>query len=80
MIELEELDSITEKDLEKTGEQVFKTIAVPQASHLDQNKFHVTYYWDPIKKVVDLSQAEISFPKDMITYPSCMNYIQVFNS
>ena len=77
MIELEELDSITGKDLEKTGEQVFKTAAIPQISKLDQSRFKVTYFWDPVKKVVDLKQAYISFPKDMIKYPSCLDYIQV---
>jgi len=80
MIELEELDSITGKDLEKTGEQVFKTAAIPQISNLDQNRFKVTYFWDPVKKVVDLSQAYISFPKDMIKYPSCLDYIQATGS
>eukprot|EP00092_Neocalanus_flemingeri_P006157 GFUD01006628.1.p1 GENE.GFUD01006628.1~~GFUD01006628.1.p1 ORF type:complete len:588 (-),score=139.67 GFUD01006628.1:240-2003(-) len=80
LVELEELDSITGKDLEKTGEQLFKTAAIPKISNLDQNRFRVTYFWDPVKKVVDLKQAFISFPKDMVTYPSCLDYIQVTGS
>lgn len=80
LVELEELDSITGKDLEKTGEQLFKSAAIPKISNLDQNRFRVTYFWDPAKKVIDLKQAFISFPKDMITYPSCLDYVQVTGS
>ena len=71
------MDSITGKDLEKTGEQLFKSAAIPKITNLDQNRFKVSYYWDPVKKIVDLKQAFISFPKDMIQYPSCLDYIQV---
>ena len=56
---------------------MFKSAAIPKISNLDQNKFRVTYYWDPVKKVVDLKQAFISFPKNMVTYPSCLDYVQV---
>lgn len=80
LVELEELDSITGKDLEKTGEQLFKSAAIPKISNLDQSRFKVTYFWDPVKKVVDLKQAFVSFPKDMITFPSCLDYVQVTGS
>eukprot|EP00091_Calanus_sinicus_P013800 TRINITY_DN3066_c0_g1_i10.p1 TRINITY_DN3066_c0_g1~~TRINITY_DN3066_c0_g1_i10.p1 ORF type:complete len:586 (-),score=167.47 TRINITY_DN3066_c0_g1_i10:160-1917(-) len=80
LIELEELDSITGKDLEKTGEQLFKSAAIPKISNLDQSRFQVTYFWDPVKKVVDLKQASVSFPKDMITFPSCLDYVQITGS
>jgi len=80
LVELEELDSITGKDLEKTGEQLFKSAAVPKISNLDQSRFQVTYFWDPVKKIVDLKQAFISFPKDMIEFPSCLDYVQVTGS
>merc|ERR1712013_491063 len=80
LVELEELDSITGKDLEKTGEQLFKSAAIPKITNLDQNRFKVSYYWDSVKKIVDLKQAFISFPKDMIQYPSCLDYIQVTGS
>ena len=75
---MEEVDSITGKDLEKTGEQLFKSAAIPKISNLDQSRFQVTYFWDPVKKIVDLKQAFISFPKDMIEFPSCLDYVQVY--
>jgi len=80
LVELEELDSITGKDLEKTGEQLFKSAAIPKITNLDQKRFKVSYFWDPVKKIVDLKQAFISFPKDMIQFPSCLDYIQVTGS
>merc|ERR1712212_609629 len=40
----------------------------------------VSYFWDPVKKIVDLKQAFVSFPKDMIQFPSCLDYIQVTGS
>jgi len=80
LVELEELDSITGKDLEKTGEQLFKSAAIPKITNLDQKRFKVSYFWDPVKKIVELKQAFISFPKDMIQFPSCLDYVQVTGS
>jgi len=80
MVELEELDSITGKDLEKTGEQLFNSATSPKITTLDKKRFTITYFWDPVRNVLDLKQASISFPRDMITYASCLDYVQVTGS
>jgi len=74
-VELEETEMRSTNKL--TGETVFKTAAVAKALNLDRTKFSVGYHWDPVKQVSDLRMASITFPKSMITYPSCLDYIQV---
>ena len=74
-VELEETEMRSTNKL--TGETVFKTAAVAKALNLDRTKFSVGYHWDPVKQVSDLRMASITFPKSLITYPSCLDYIQV---
>jgi len=81
-VELEEDDSITGKDLEITAEQTFRTTATTSvltyAKNLDlKNRPQATYWWDPVKKVVDLSKVSITFPNNFLKYPSCLDHIQV---
>lgn len=65
---------------EKSGDELFRTAGAPQTISPDASKFHVTYHWDPVKKVVDLRQATISIPRDLLPGASCLDYIQVTGS
>jgi len=81
-VEAEEDDSITGKDVEITAEQTFRTTDVPQRIEYTKNldaksRPQATYWWDPVKKVVDLSKVSITFPTAFIKYPSCLSLIQV---
>ena len=79
MVELEEVDSVTGVNKEKTGEQVFKTVAKPTvASSLDKSNFKVSYHWNKIKQHIDLTKADIVLDTSLITYPSCLDSIQVW--
>merc|ERR1712131_384187 len=44
---------------------------------LTPSSFHVTYHWDPVKKIVDLKMATISIARDKIPSVSCLDYIQI---
>ena len=78
MVELEEVDSVTGVNKEKTGEQVFKTVAKPTvSSSLDKSNFKVSYHWNKIKQHIDLTKADIILDTSLITYPSCLDSIQV---
>ena len=78
MVELEEVDSVTGVNKEKTGEQVFKTVAKPTvSSSLDKSNFKVSYHWNKIKQHIDLTKADIVLDTSLITYPSCLDSIQV---
>jgi len=81
MVELEEVDSVTGVNKEKTGEQVFKTVAKPTvSSSLDKSNFKVSYHWNKIKQHIDLTKADIVLDTSLITYPSCLDSIQVSGS
>jgi len=60
-----------------TSETVFKSQAIAKVLNLDSSKFHVGYHWDSVKQVSDLRMASISFPKNLIQNPNCLDYIQV---
>ena len=78
MVELEEVDSVTGLNKEKTGEQVFKTVAKPTVpSSLDKSSFKVSYHWSKQKQHIDLTKADIVLDTTLITYPSCLDNIQV---
>jgi len=77
-VELEETEMRSTNKL--TSETVFKTAAIAKVINLDKTKFTVGYHWDPVKQVSDLRMASISFPKSLIQYPSCLDYIQVTGS
>jgi len=81
MVELEEVDSVTGLNKEKTGEQVFKTVAKPTVpSSLDKSSFKVSYHWSKQKQHIDLTKADIVLDTTLITYPSCLDNIQVSGS
>merc|ERR1719483_324886 len=82
LVELEENDSVTGKNLQKTAEQTYRTSAKPTIStylsKLDpKSRPHATYWWDPIKQVVDLTKVSITFPTSTINFHSSLDYIQV---
>ena len=74
-IELEETEMRSINKL--TSETLFKSAAIAKVINLDKTKFSVGYHWDPVKQVSDLRMASISFPKSLVQYPSCLDYIQV---
>ena len=74
-IELEEAEMRSTNKL--TSETLFKSAAIAKVINLDKTKFSVGYHWDPVKQVSDLRMASISFPKSLVQYPSCLDYIQV---
>jgi len=61
----------------RSGDQLFKTAGASANVRIDASRFHVTYHWDPVKKVVDLKMATISFPRDLLPSASCLDYIQI---
>ena len=62
---------------ENTAEQVFKTSAVAKVPSMDKSQFKVSYHWDAKLGHVDLQKADIEFDSSLITYPSCLDNIQV---
>jgi len=78
-VETNEKNSLGMKSV-KSGEQVFKSAGTSTSMRIDSSRFHVTYHWDPVKKVVDLRMATISFPRDLLPGASCLDYIQVTGS
>ena len=77
MVQLQESDSVTGLNNEKTGEQVFKTVASTRVPSLDKSQLRVSYHWDPVLDHVDLTRADIVLDTQLITYPSCLEHIQV---
>ena len=77
MVQLQESDSVTGLNNEKTGEQVFKTAATTKVPSLDKSQFRISYHWDPVLDHVDLTKADIVLDTKLITYPSCLEHIQV---
>ena len=63
---------------EKTGEQIFKTAATAKVPSLDKSQFRVSYHWDPILDYVDLTRADIVLDTKLITFPNCLEHIQVW--
>ena len=80
MVQLQESDSVTGLNDEKTGEQVFKTAAAAKVPSLDKSQFRVSYHWDPVLGHVDLTRADIVLDTKLITYPSCLEHILVSGS
>ena len=78
MVQLQESDSVTGLNNEKTGEQVFKTVASTRVPSLDNSQLRVSYHWDPVLDHVDLTKADIVLDTQLITYPSCLEHIQVW--
>eukprot|EP00090_Calanus_glacialis_P020617 TRINITY_DN3180_c0_g1_i1.p1 TRINITY_DN3180_c0_g1~~TRINITY_DN3180_c0_g1_i1.p1 ORF type:complete len:593 (+),score=149.12 TRINITY_DN3180_c0_g1_i1:61-1839(+) len=74
-VELEETEMRSINKL--TSETLFKSAAIAKVINLDKTKFSVGYHWDPVKQVSDLRMASISFPKSLVQYPSCLDYVQV---
>jgi len=64
----------------QSAEQVFKTAGTASSIRLQPNNFHVTYFWDPVKKVTDLKRATISILRDQVPGVNCLDYIQVTGS
>jgi len=62
-----------------SGDQLFKTSSSGGSGNvkLTPSSFHVTYHWDPVKKIVDLKMATISIARDKIPSVSCLDYIQI---
>ena len=77
MVQLQESDSVTGLNNEKTGEQIFKTAATAKVPSLDKSQFRVLYHWDPVLNYVDLTKADIVLDTKLITFPSCLEHIQV---
>ena len=79
MVQLQESDSVTGLNNEKTGEQIFKTAATAKVPSLDKSQFRVLYHWDPVLNYVDLTKADIVLDTKLITFPSCLEHIQVWS-
>merc|ERR1719495_1410874 len=77
MVALEEVDSVTGLNYETTAEQVYKTSATVKVPAMDKTQFKVSYHWDAARGHVDLQKADIEFESSLITYPSCLDEIQV---
>ena len=80
LVELEEVDSMTGLNQERTGEQVFKTAATSSSSSglTDSSQYKLSYHWDGTK--VDLQRVDIVLSKSLLTNPNCLDYIQVTGS
>ena len=74
------MDSITSLNQEQTGEQVFKSPAIAKVPRLDKSSFHVSYHWDNTLQHVDLQKADIVIPGSVITFPQCLDAIEVRGS
>ena len=69
LVELEEVDSVTGLNLERTGEQVFRTAATSSAGTAgltDTTKYELSYHWDGAK--VDLQKVDIVFRLGVISF------------
>jgi len=78
LVELEELDKVSGKDLEKTSEANFRSTATSSiAKPLTSDMAHTSYLWDPVRKVLDLTKAVVSLRASAVTYPNCLDYLQV---
>ena len=80
MVQLQESDSVTGLNNEKTGEQIFKTAATAKVPSLDKSQFRVLYHWDHVLNYVDLTKADIVLDTKLITFPSCLDHIQVWSA
>ena len=80
LVELEEVDSMTGLNQERTGEQVFKTASTSSSTSglADPSQYEISYHWDGRK--VDLGRVDIKFLKVLLTNPNCLDYIQVTGS
>jgi len=78
LVELEELDKVSGKDLEKTAEANFRSTATSSiAKPLTSDMAHTSYLWDPVRKVLDLTKAVVSLRASAVTYPNCLDYLQI---
>jgi len=75
-VETNEKNTLGTKTL-RSGEQLFKTAGAAANVRIDASRFKASYHWDPVKKVVDLRMATISFPRDLLPSASCLDYIQI---
>jgi len=78
LVELEELDKVSGKDLEKTSEAKFRSTAkasIPKP--LTSDMVHTSYFWDPVRKVLDLAKAVVSLKASAVTFPNCLDYLQI---
>merc|ERR1711973_716173 len=75
-VETNEKNTLGTKTL-RSGDQMFKTAGATSNIRIDASRFKASYRWDPVKKVVDLRMATISFPRDLIPSASCLDYIQI---
>merc|ERR1711970_83256 len=76
IIDIEEKETLG--GIKPSGEAVFKTAATPSIpTILNKKQFKVGYQWDPIKQVSNLRMVSITFPRDLVTHASCLDYIQV---
>ena len=99
-MELEESDSVTGLNQERTGAAVFRTAATAKVSiliyrcrylhtciyiststaqvpSLDSAQLRAGYHWDAGRGVVELGRADIVIPAHLLTFPSCLDHIQV---
>jgi len=78
LVELEELDKVSGRDLEKTTEANFRSTATSSIPKpLTADMAHTSYLWDPVRKVLDLTKAVVSLRASAVTYPNCLDYLQV---
>ena len=80
LVELEEVDSMTGLNQERTGEQVFRTAATPsgRAGLADKSQYSLSYHWDGLR--TDLSTVDIVFSKSLLNNPNCLEFIKVTGS
>ena len=79
-MELEEVDSMTGLNQERTGEQVFRTAATAsgRAGLTDPAQYSLSYHWDGLR--TDLSTVDIVFSKSLLNNPNCLEFIKVTGS
>ena len=77
LVELEEVDSMTGLNQERTGEQVFRTAATAsgRAGLADKAQYSLSYHWDGRR--TDLSTVDIVFSKSLLNNPNCLEFIKV---
>lgn len=78
-VETLESNTLGTKNIQ-SGDQVFKTAGSASSIKLLPSNFHVSYFWDPVKKVTDLRRATISILRDQVPGVNCLDYIQVTGS
>eukprot|EP00088_Acartia_fossae_P022382 TRINITY_DN235_c0_g1_i4.p1 TRINITY_DN235_c0_g1~~TRINITY_DN235_c0_g1_i4.p1 ORF type:complete len:570 (-),score=129.97 TRINITY_DN235_c0_g1_i4:121-1830(-) len=79
-VEINEKGVVGGMKVKTSGEQLFKTTSAASTIKLQPNNFHVSYLWDPVKKVTDLRRATISILRDQVPGASCLDFIQVTGS